>query len=122
MAFTAVVPEPSVLKFEMAIEQLKSHKSPGIYQIPAELVTAWGRTIRSEIRKVINSIWNKEDLPEEWKVSITVPIYKKDDETDCRNYRGISLLLNTFKILSNILLSRLNRYAEEIIGDHNYGF
>ena len=44
------------------------------------------------------------------------------DKTDCNNYRGISLLLTTYKILSNILLSRLIAYAEEMIGDHQCGF
>ena len=42
--------------------------------------------------------------------------------TDCNNYRGISLLPTTHKILSNILLSRLIPYAEEVIGDHQCGF
>ena len=51
-----------------------------------------------------------------------VPIYKKDDKTDCSNYWGISLLSTTYKILSNILLSSLTPYAEEIIGDHQCGF
>jgi hypothetical protein len=41
---------------------------------------------------------------------------------DCNNYRGISLLPTTYKILSNILLSRLIPYAEEIMGDHQGGF
>jgi len=41
---------------------------------------------------------------------------------DCSNYRGISLLPTTFKILSNILLSRLTPHAEEIIEDHQCGF
>jgi hypothetical protein len=49
----------------------------------------------SEINKLINSIWNKEALPEESKESITVPIYKEVDKTDCSNYRGISLLSTT---------------------------
>jgi len=61
-------------------------------------------------------------LPEEWKESIIVPIYKKGDKTDCSNYRGISLLPTTYKIVSNILLSRLTPYAEETIGDHECGF
>jgi len=56
-------------------------------------------------------------LPEEWK-SIIVPIYKKGDKTDCSNYKGISLLPTTYKILSNIQLSRLTPYAEEIMRDH----
>jgi hypothetical protein len=61
----------------MAIEKLKRHKSPGIDQIPAELIKAGGRTICSEIHKLINSIWNKEELPEQWKESIIVPIYRR---------------------------------------------
>ena len=61
-------------------------------------------------------------LTEEWKESIIVPIYKKGDKTDCNNYRGISLLPTTYKILYNILLSRVTPYTEEIIGDHQCGF
>jgi len=64
-----------------------------------------------EIHKLITSIWKKEKLPEEWKESIIVPIHKKRDKTDCNNYRGISLLPITYKILCNILLSRLIPYA-----------
>jgi hypothetical protein len=40
-------------------------------QIPAELIKAGGWTIRYEII----SFWNKEELPEEGKESIIVPIY-----------------------------------------------
>ncbi len=116
------MPQPSLFEFELDIEKLKSHKSPGIDQIPAELVKPGGRTIHHEIHKLIVSIWNKEELPEEWKQSINVPIYKKGDKTDCSNYRGRSLLSTTYKILSNILLSRITPYAEEIIGDHQCGF
>jgi hypothetical protein len=106
----------------MAIEKLKRHKSPGIDQIPAELIKAGGRKIRSEIHKLINSRGNKEEVPEQWKESIVVPIYKKGDKTDCSNYRCISLLSTAYKILTNILLTRLTLYAEEIIGEHQCGF
>jgi hypothetical protein len=106
----------------LAIEKLKSHKPPDIDQIPAELIKAEGRTISGEIRKPIISIWNKEELPEEWKGSIIVPVYKNGDNTNCSNFRGISLLPTMYKILSNFLLSRITPYAEEIIGDHECGF
>jgi hypothetical protein len=79
------VPEPSVFEVEMVIEKLTGHKSPGVDQIPAELIKAGGRTIRYLIHKSINSIWNKEELPEEWNESIAVPIYKKGDKTDFSN-------------------------------------
>ena len=61
-------------------------------------------------------------MPEEWKQSITVPICKNGDKTDCSNCRGISLFPTTYKIVSDILLCRLTPCAEEIIGDHQCGF
>jgi len=72
-----LVPEPSAFEVELAIGKLKSHKSPGIDEIPAELIKAGGGTICEEIHKLITSIWKKEKLPEEWKKSIIVPINKK---------------------------------------------
>ena len=67
-----LVPEPSVFEIELDIENLKSHKSPDIDQVPSELIKAGGRTICYEIHKLIVSIWNKEELPEEWKELINV--------------------------------------------------
>jgi len=116
------LPEPSAFEVELAIGKLKSHKSPGIDEIPVELIKAGGGTICGENHKLITSISKKEELSEEWKNSIIVPIHKKGDKTDCNNYRGISLLPNTYKILSYILLSRLTPYAKKIIGDHQCGF
>jgi hypothetical protein len=60
---------PELSAFKLAIEKLKSHKSPGIDQIPAELIKAGSRIIRYEIHKPINPIWNKENLPKEWRVN-----------------------------------------------------
>jgi len=60
-------------------------------QLPVELIKIGGRTISSEIHKLINSIWNKEELPDEWKELIIVRIYKKGNRTDCTNYGGTSL-------------------------------
>jgi len=62
-----LVPEPSASEVELAIDKLKSHKSPGIDQIPADLIKTGGRTIYLEIHKLIISVWKKEKLPEEWK-------------------------------------------------------
>jgi len=117
-----LVPKPSSFEVEMAIKKLKSHKSLGIDQIPEELIKAGGKKIRCEIHKLIISIWNKEEFSEEWKESIIIPTYKKGGKTDCSNYRGISLLPTTYKILSNFPLSRLTPYAEKIIEDHQCGF
>jgi hypothetical protein len=76
------------LEVEIAIAKLKKFKSPGSNQIPAEPIQAGDETLLSTIHKHINSIWNKGELPDQWKKSIIVPVHKKGDKTDCNNYRG----------------------------------
>ncbi|KAJ4449581.1 hypothetical protein ANN_00984 [Periplaneta americana] len=116
------IPEPTLYEVEIAIENLKNYKSPGIDKIPSELIQKGGSALSNEIYKLILAIWEKEIVPEQWKESIIVPIFKKGDKTNCSNFRGISLLLTSYKILSNILLRRLTPYVDEIIGDHQCGF
>ena len=80
------------------------------------MIKAGSSTIRCVIHKIIIAIWNKEELPGEWKESIIVPMHKKGDKTHCNNYRGISLLSTTYKILSNILLTRLIHMQRKLFG------
>jgi hypothetical protein len=116
-----LVPEPSLVEVEIAIGKLKSYKSPGTDNISAELIKAGGETLYSEIHRLICCIWNKEELPQQWKETVIVPIYKQGDKTGCNNYQGISLLSTAYKILPNILLARLTPHVDEIIGDHQCG-
>jgi hypothetical protein len=48
-----------------AVAKLKNYKSPSSDQIPAELIQAEGETLVSAIHKLINSIWNVEELPDQ---------------------------------------------------------
>jgi hypothetical protein len=85
-----LVTEPSAFRVETNTEKLQRHKSAGTDQIPAEFIKAGGSTIWSEIHKLINSIWNEEELPQQWKKSIIVPVYKKDGKTEYTNFQGVS--------------------------------
>jgi hypothetical protein len=87
-----LVPGLSRLEVQIAIATLKKYKSPGSDQIPAELFQARGKILMPAIHKPTDSGWNKEELPDQWKESIIVPVHKKGDKTDFNNYRGISLL------------------------------
>jgi hypothetical protein len=62
------------------------------------MIQAGGETLLSAIHKLIIYIWNRKEVPDQWK----------GDKTDCNNYHGMSLLSTSYKILSNILLSRLS--------------
>jgi hypothetical protein len=117
-----LVPGPSRLEVEIAIAKLKKCKSPCSDEIPAELIQAEGEILLSAIHKLINSILNKEELHDQRKESIIIPIHKKRNKTDCKNDRGISLPSSSYTILMNILLSRLSPYMDEIIKYYLCGF
>jgi hypothetical protein len=73
----SLVPGPSRLEFETAIARLKKYKSPGNDQILAELIQVGGEMLLYVIHKLVNSIWNKDELPNQWKEFIIVPIQKR---------------------------------------------
>jgi hypothetical protein len=65
---------PSPLEVEIAIAKFKKYKTPGSDQIPTELIQAGGETLLSVINKLINSIWSKEQLPDQRRESLQVNI------------------------------------------------
>jgi hypothetical protein len=67
---------------------LENYKLPGSDQIRTGLIQAGGEILQSEIHKLIKSIWNKEEFPDQWMESFVVPIYK-GSKTDCSNCGGI---------------------------------
>jgi hypothetical protein len=73
-----LVPVPSHLEAEITIAKLKKYKLTGSDEIPAG-----GEILVSVIHKLINSIWNNEELLYQWKESLSVPVHKNDDKTDC---------------------------------------
>jgi hypothetical protein len=69
-----LVPGLSLLEVEIAIAKLKRYKSPGSDQILAKLIQAGGEILLSAIHKLISSVWNKEELPDQWKESIIISV------------------------------------------------
>jgi sorting nexin-29 len=61
-------------------------------------------------------------MPDDWKVGVIVLLFKKGDKMKCENYRGITLLNVTYKILSSIILERLKEYSKEILGEYQCSF
>jgi hypothetical protein len=65
-----LVPGPSHLEVEIAIAKLRKYISPGSDQILAKLSQVGCEMLLSAIYKLINSAWNKEELPDLWKESV----------------------------------------------------
>ncbi|KAL0271345.1 UNVERIFIED_CONTAM: hypothetical protein PYX00_008462 [Menopon gallinae] len=114
--------EPSIEEIRSTIKQLKNNKAPGENAIVAELLKAGGLSLETEIHRLITTIWKTEKIPERWNKAVIGPIFKKGDKTKTTNYRGISLLDVGYKILTTILHTRIQPYAEEIISENQCGF
>lgn len=50
----------------------------------------------------MRQIWKEGKVPIEWKKSIIVPLYKRGDQEEVGNYRGISLLCTAYKVCRSI--------------------
>ena len=86
------------------------------------MIRAASMTVHSEIHTLINFVWNKEKLSQQYREPIIVLICKKCDKTDCRNYRGVSLLSTIYRPFSNVVLPQLTPYVERITRDHQCKF
>ncbi|KAL4082900.1 hypothetical protein QTP88_029554 [Uroleucon formosanum] len=115
-------PEPTIEEVAKQIKTLKNHKAPGEDGITGELLKTGAENLVKYIHRLISLIWEKEEIPKEWKTALVYPIHKKGDKQTCNNYRGIALLNVTYKILSYCVLDRIKPWAEEIIGDYQTSY
>lgn len=113
---------PDRLDVSLAIKAQKRGKAPGIDNIPAELIKSGGTALENIIYTLVKQIWQKEQIPEEWKIGLICPIYKKGDRLNCQNYRGITLLCTVYKIFTYLLRKRLEEDYNKIIGEYQSGF
>jgi hypothetical protein len=117
-----IVKEPSQEELEKAICNLKTNKAPGEDDIIAELIRNTSRELKKRCHVLVCEIWRDEKMPDNWKMRLIVPLFKKGDKMKCENYRGITLLNVAYKILSSIILERLKEYLEDVLGEYQCGF
>lgn len=117
-----LVEPPTIKEIIDAIKILKNNKAPGRDGISAELFKKGGIKMAKEIHQLVTNIWNEERMPEEWTEAIIIPIHKKGDKQQCRNYRGISLISTAYKVFSKILQKKLEPYLKEVINEKQAGF
>ena len=113
---------PELHEVHKAIKQLKNNKAPGWDEIPADILKLGGDELAKLLHLLISLIWNTEQIPEDLRDAIIVALFKKDDRSECGNYRGLSLLTSAGKVLGRILPNRLLPHAEEELPESQCGF
>jgi sorting nexin-29 len=117
-----LVKEPTQEEMEKAIGNLKTNKASGEDDTIAELIKNSSWELKKRLHALICKIWRDEKMPDDWKIGLIIPLFEKGDKMKCENYRGITLLNVTCKILSSIILEWLKGYSEEILGEYQCGF
>ncbi|KAK3542861.1 hypothetical protein QTP70_006129 [Hemibagrus guttatus] len=104
-----------------ALKRMKSGKAVGPDYIPVEVWKCLGEAAVEFLASLFNRVLESERMPEEWRRSLLVPIFKnKGDVQSCSNYRGIKLMSHTMKVWERVVEARLRKVVE--ICEQQYGF
>ena len=114
--------EFSMQDLQEAIRKLKRRKAPGPDDITTEAFKEMSEDNLEEIRSIINQWWEADHIPEDICRARVVLLFKKGDSTDQRNYRPISLLNTTYKIIAAIVKNRIADQLDQHLQETQYGF
>ena len=106
-----------------ALTQAKKWRAPGPDEVTAELLLSCKAWSLPWMVELFNLCLQAQKVPQDWKDSIIVSLFKnKGCAAECNNYRGISLLSVIGKCSSHILISRLVVIADPHLMDNQFGF
>ncbi|KAK3524360.1 hypothetical protein QTP70_028024, partial [Hemibagrus guttatus] len=100
-----------------ALKRMKSGKAVGPDDIPVEVWKCLGEAAVEFLSSLFNRVLESERMPEEWRRSVLVPIFKnKGDVQSCSNYRGIKLMSHTMKLWERVVEASVWLHAQK---EHN---
>ena len=102
------IEEVTLAEVEKAIKAMKLGKAAGASAVSAEHIKASGMIGTEVMMRIANRVLDGEGIPDDWKHSVLVPLYKgKGDVRDCGAYRGVKLLEHGMKVVERVLERRL---------------
>jgi len=104
-----------------ALRKMKSGKIIDPDGIPVEVWKSLGEDRVAGLTNFFNVIFKTARMPQEWRHSTIIPLYKnKGYAQNCNNYRGIKLLSHTMKLWERVIEGRLRTNIE--ISENQFGF
>ena len=111
----------SMLEIKNALSKMKNAKALGPDAIPIEVWKGLGEIGIMWLTKLFNKIVATKRMPDAWRKSILIPIYKnKGDIQNCANYRGIKVMSHTMKLWEKVIENRIR--AETLVSNNKFGF
>ena len=104
-----------------AMNKMKLGKAAGPTEVNMDMIIASGKFGVEIIKKLCQRVLDGKGMPEEWKTSVIVPIFKgKGDAMDCGVYRRVKMLEHAMKILERVLENRIRGLVTT--DDMQFGF
>ena len=103
-----------------SLRKLKNRKSPGQDDIPNELLKYGGQSLIQQLTSLIQKILYQHRIPDEWRTSTTILMFKRGDKKLPSNYRGINLLSTTLKLTTKVITTKINDLT--CLADEQQGF
>ena len=104
-----------------AITEMKMGKAPGLSGVNSELIAASGKIGIKVMTELCQRLFDGHGIPEEWKTSALVPIFKrKGSVMNCDRYRGVKLLDHAMKIIERVVENRLRKMVS--VDTMQFGF
>ena len=90
------------------MKKMRLGKAAGPSEVNMDVIIASGTFGVGVMKKLCQRVLDGEGMPEEWKTSVVVPIFKgKGDVMDCWACRGVKLLEHAMKIVERVLENRI---------------
>ena len=85
--------EPDILECEVkwALGSITMNKASGDDGLPVELFQILKDDAVKVLYSICQQIWKTQQWPQDWKMSVFIPIPKKGNAKDCSNYLTIAL-------------------------------
>ena len=111
---------------KMCLDDLTTKKCEGFDRIPNCVLYDCRVTLLTPLAGLFDKIYKTGVIPDQWKVSKVVPIFKKGNKDEIENYRPIANLCSTSKILEKLILKQIH-YLEstnklDLTGKNQHGF
>ena len=102
----------------------KNGTTPGQGNINSERYKYAPEEFKLTLLHFLNNIYRENRIPNERRNSVIIPIFKKSDRREHKNYREISTPNTCYKIYmySKILYMKLQNYSEEFVMETQSGF
>ena len=116
--------EPDILgcKVKWALRINTINKASGGDGIPVELFQILKDDAVKVLHSICQQIWKTQQRPQDWKMSVFMPVSKKGNGKECSKYPTIALISNPSKVMLKILQARLQQYMNCELPDDQAGF